>query len=77
MLMIETISAQKTVETLRALGMRINVDTLHRGIRQGVYPFAVYIAGQDESDSPVYQIFKRQLDEWIDERVTEVDDSGV
>lgn len=42
--------------------MKIQVDTLCRGIQQGVYPFGLCITG---GKSPVYQIFKNLLDEWV------------
>lgn len=61
-IMIETMTPAKTAVYLRERGMRIQVDTLCRGIQQGVYPFGLCITG---GKSPVYQIFKNLLDEWV------------
>ena len=60
--MIETMTPEKTVVYLRERGMRIQKDTLCRGIQQGAYPFGLCITG---GKSPVYQIFKNLLDEWV------------
>lgn len=62
---IETMTPQEAAEYLRAHGMSVSVETLRRGIQQGVYPFGVYISG---GKSPIFQIYKRLLDEWIAER---------
>ena len=59
--MIETMTPAKTAVYLRERGMRIQVDTLCRGIQQGVYPFGLCITG---GKSPVYQIVTNLLDEW-------------
>ena len=61
-IMIETMTPANTVIYLREHGMRIKTETLCRGIQQGVYPFGLCITG---GKSPVYQIFKNLLDEWI------------
>ena len=45
--------------------MRITSSTLAAGIQQGVYPFGLCIQGEVK---PVYQIFVRLLDEWIERR---------
>ena len=65
---IPTMTPQTATEYLRELGMSISPDTLRRGIQQGVYPFGICI---DTGNTPVYQIFKRLLDEWIDERAVQ------
>lgn len=65
--MIETLTAQEATELLRSYGMKISLETMRNGLQQGVYPFGIYI--QNEK-SPVYQIFKKQLDQWIAERDT-------
>ena len=46
----------------------MTTDTLRQGIKQGVYPFGLVI---ELDKSPVYQIFKKQLDAWIAERTVE------
>ena len=62
---IETLTPQEATEILRRYGMRISPDVLRLGLQQGVYPFGVYIAG---NGSPIYQIFRKQFNEWISER---------
>lgn len=65
--MIETMSLNEATEYLRQHGMRITNTTLGAGIQQGIYPFAICIQG---GVKPVYQIFTRLLDEWIERRAT-------
>ncbi len=62
---IETLTVAETTELLRSCGMRISVDTLRLGLQQGVYPFGVYVAAKG---GPVYQIFAKQLEQWIADR---------
>lgn len=63
--MIETLTVQEATELLRSNGMKTSVDTLGRGLQQGVYPFGIYIQGKK---GPIYQIFKVQFDRWVQER---------
>lgn len=65
--MIETVTTQEATEILRACGMRISLETIRLGIEQGAYPFGICIRTEK---SPVYQVFKKQLDQWIAERST-------
>ena len=65
--MIETLSLNGAAEYLRTHGMRISTATLAAGIQQGVYPFGLCIQCGEQ---PVYQIFVRLLDEWIERRST-------
>ncbi len=65
---IITLSTDAAASYLRERGMSISPDTLRRGIQQGVYPFGICI---EAGNSPVYQIFKRLLDDWISERSVE------
>ena len=65
--MIETMSLNEATEYLRQHGMRITNTTLAAGIEQGLYPFGLCIRGDVK---PVYQIFVRLLDEWIERRAT-------
>lgn len=65
--MIETMSLNEATEYLRQHGMRITNTTLAAGIQQGLYPFGLCIQGDIK---PVYQIFTRLLDEWIERRAT-------
>ena len=67
---IETISVAEATERLRALGVKISSPTLRAGLQQGVYPFGVCIQPEDEDGHPVYQIFVRLLDQWIEERAS-------
>lgn len=64
---IETLTPAQAAKHLREMGMKISVDTLRLGLQQKVYPFGIYI---DHDGSPVYQIFKRQFEEWVTERAT-------
>ena len=63
--MIETMSLNEATEYLRQHGMRITSTTLAAGIQQGLSPFGLCIQGDVK---PVYQIFTRLLDEWIERR---------
>lgn len=65
---IATLTVQDAAQYLRDRGLSISPDTLRQGIRQGVYPFGLVI---ELDKSPVYQIFKKQLDTWIAERTVE------
>ena len=65
--MIETLTVQEATELLRRNGIKISVETLGRGLQQGVYPFGIYIRGKK---APIYQIFKVQFDRWVLERST-------
>ena len=68
--MIETFTVRDAAAYLREHGMRISAEPLSAGLEQGVYPFGICIRLER---SPVYQIFKRLLDEWIAERETKED----
>lgn len=65
---IATLTVQDTAQYLRDRGLSISPDTLRQGIKQGVYPFGIVI---EMERSPVFQIFKKQLDAWIAERTVE------
>jgi hypothetical protein len=65
---IVTLTPQDAALYLRDRGLSISPDTLRQGIKQGVYPFGIVI---EMERSPVFQIFKKQLDAWIAERTVE------
>ena len=65
--MIETFTIREAAAYLREHGMKISAEALSAGLEQGAYPFGICIRLER---SPVYQIFKRLLDEWIAERAT-------
>lgn len=65
---IETMCPEYAAEYLRDLGMKISGQTLRMGIEQGVFPFGTVIM---LPKSPVYHIYKRLLDEWVEERSVE------
>ena len=65
---IATLTPQDAAQYLRDRGISISTDTLRQGIKQGVYPFGIVI---EMERSPVFQIFKKQLDAWIAERTVE------
>lgn len=65
---ILTMTPDNAATYLRERGLSITGETVRDGIRQGVYPFGLVI---ERGKSPVYQIFKKQLDEWIEERTVE------
>lgn len=74
MQIIETLSPQRAVEELRSMGMKINADTMRLGIEQGAYPFGLCI--RTNGGAPVYQIYRKLFEQWIEDRATEVDDGG-
>lgn len=63
--MIETLTINEATERLRAAGLKVGSDTLSDGIEQDAYPFGICIHGDGRR---VFQIFKKLLDEWIEER---------
>lgn len=65
---IATLTVQDAAQYLRDRGLSISPDTLRQGIKQGVYPLGIVI---EMERSPVFQIFKKQLDAWIAERTVE------
>ena len=65
---IATLTPQDAAQYLRDRRLSISPDTLRQGIKQGVYPFGIVI---EMERSPVFQIFKKQLDAWIAERTVE------
>ena len=65
---IATLTVQDAAQYLRDRGLSISPDTLRQGIKQGVYPFGIVI---EMERSPVFKIFKKQLDAWIAERTVE------
>lgn len=62
---IETMTLNQTATYLRAAGLSISSGVLADGIEAGVYPWAVCI---NTGESRVFQIFKKPLDLWIEER---------
>lgn len=66
-MVIETMTPQEATELLRSYGMKISKDTLCLGLQQAKYPFGICINGKV---APVYQIFTKQLLQWIEERGT-------
>lgn len=71
---IETVTPDEAYKILRSYGIHTSAVTLRRGIEQGVFPFGDCV--QCES-SPVFFVYKRKLDEWIAERVTETNEEAV
>lgn len=67
--MIETLTVAEATEWMRAEGIKISPELLRDGIEQGAYPFGTYI--KSRHGGKVYQIYKKQFDEWIDERRSE------
>ena len=65
---IVTLTPQDAAQYLRDRGLSISPDTLRQGIKQGVYHCGIVI---EMERSPVFQIFKKQLDAWIAERTVE------
>lgn len=63
---ITTLTLEEAVSRLRLAGLRTSKETLGEGLKQGVYSFGVGFTGP--RGGTVYQIFSRQLDEWIAER---------
>lgn len=63
--MIETMTLHQASKYLRDKGLSLCSDTLADGLEQGVYPFGVCIR---TDRSRVFQIFKKKLDAWIEER---------
>jgi len=66
---IVTMNLNECAAYLRAHGMSISNVALANGLEQRVYPFGICIVNDN---SRVFQIFKRLLDEWIEEREMEV-----
>ena len=60
-----TMTPQAAVEVMRDAGISTSPETVRAGIKQGVFPFGDYIQVEK---SPVYIIYKRKLEEWLEER---------
>ena len=63
---VVTMTPQAAVEVMRDAGISTSPETVRAGIKQGVFPFGDYIQAEK---SPVYIIYKRKLEEWLEERV--------
>lgn len=63
--MIETMTLNEAASYLRDQGLRISNVSLGDGIRQGKFPFGLFI---QTGESGVFHIYKRMLDEWVKER---------
>ena len=70
--LIETLSPEKAAEYLRSYGLRISKETIWQGLKQGVFPFGLYI--ETASGSPVYLVFAKQLRQWARERMVDSDE---
>jgi hypothetical protein len=66
---IVTLTLAEAVSRLHLAGLKISKETQGEGLKSGVYSFGVGFTGQ--RGGTVYQIFSRQLDEWIAERSEE------
>ena len=66
---IESITLNETVQIFRTLGLQASEAKLGSGIEQGVYPFGVCINGENDKRRQ-FVVYKKLLDEWIDERAT-------
>ena len=66
--MIETMTVEEARVRLRKAGLGMGVETLRSGIKQGVYPFGIYI--ETVHGNAVFQVFTKLLEEWIAERST-------
>lgn len=60
------INVANAVEILRKYGMRIDPNTLRKALEDRVFPFGDCIK---MGKSNVYHVYRRSLQEWIDERV--------
>jgi hypothetical protein len=63
---IVTLTLAEAVYRLQLAGLKTSKETLGAGLKSGVYPFGVGFTGP--RGGTVYQIFSRQLEEWIEER---------
>lgn len=63
--MIKTMTLNEATAYLREHGLKITNVSLADGLRQGKYPFGVFI---ETGDTGVFQIYTRLLDKWIEER---------
>ena len=66
---IVTLTLAEAVSRLHLAGLKISKETLGAGLKSGVYSFGIGFTGP--RGGTVYQIFSRQLDEWIAERSEE------
>lgn len=61
---IKVLSTRQACEMLNAAGVPIDPQKLGLGLQQRVFPFGIAIKSREWS----YQIYDRQLREWIEER---------
>ena len=45
---------------LRQVGVRVTAEHIRAGIKQGVYPFGIFI----QMASPVYEIYRKDYETW-------------
>lgn len=67
--MIATMTATEAAAYLRAHGLKISNASLAAGLEAGIFPFGHAFKG--DGKQRVIMIFKRLLDEWIEERSVE------
>lgn len=62
------IDANDASKYLSDVGFRIGVPLLKRGVKQGVFPFGVYIDAEDVTEKDRCKVFPLQLMAWAAER---------
>lgn len=62
---VETLTPDAAVTIMRDAGISTSAETVRAGLKQGVFPFGDYIQAEK---SPVFIIYRRKLEEWLEER---------
>lgn len=67
---LKEITVAEAHKILSDYGSRIGIQQLYAGIRQGVFPFGLYIEGNGNRD--MYTVYAAPLMRWINERTEAV-----
>lgn len=63
-----TIRPKEAWDMLQDAGIIISMEKLKQGIRHGVWPWADYIAADDENQKEVYIIYRMPFHHWLADR---------
>ena len=64
---LETMTVAQVVDELRALGVKTTPNKIRAGIIQGVYPFGVHIAMENNE----FEIYRTQFEQWKADKITQ------
>lgn len=66
--MVETLTVNELCDVMRLRGMKVSPDAIAQGIEDGCFPFAFCIKCKSDNSKRTFFIFRKQLEQWMDER---------